>query len=229
MHFFPNGDTLSVVTCQTVIGGVVFPPTVTCSTPLPSTTTSSSKSGCFPGTETLTLDTGDLVPINKVKVGDNVMVSSKDGKTFFSPVIVIPHPINSDKAKFVQLNTQSGRSIKMTQNHLVMSGSCGNIHSLKEASTVKSGDCVTTVQGEEAITKHTTSYGSGIYTVVTMADEYLVVNGVVVSPFASNHLVTNSFYNIHRVIFKLAPQLVSNSITAKIIKAFGDIVLTITA
>ena len=76
----------------------------------------------------------------------------------------------------------------------------------KEASTLKSGDCVTTVHEEETITKHTTSDVSGIYTGVTMADEYLSCCEriqFVVSPFASNHLITNSFYNIHRVIFKL--------------------------
>jgi len=46
------------------------------------------------------------------------------------------------------------------------------------------------------------SYGK--YTVVTM-EGLPVVDGIVVSPFAFNHMIGNGFYNIHRISFSLFP------------------------
>ena len=81
-----------------------------------------------------------------------------------------------------------------------------------------------TTKGEDIISDIKTVDSFGIYTVVTASDEYLVVNDIVVSPFASNHMVANNFYNIHRVIYKFAPYIASHSIYAKVVKAFGDII-----
>ena len=191
-----------------------------------STTTgsSSSSSGCFSGFETLTLESGALVTMDKVQIGDKVMMSSEDGKTFFSPVIVIPHPLNFDDALFVRIITNSNRDIKTTTNHLIMSGKCGGKHSLKESGSLKVGDCVATINGDEVITTHTTLHGRGIYTVVTASDQNLVVNGIIASPFASNHLVANSFYNIHRAVYKYAPWFTSHFVMTKAVKEFGDMI-----
>ena len=186
---------------------------------------SSSSGGCFSGSETLSLKSGEIVTMNQVQVGDIVMVASKDRKISFSPVIVIPHPVNADETEFVKLKTESGRDIKMTPIHLVMGGICGNIHSLKEANSLRVNDCVSTIDGEEIITDKTSMLGNGIYTVVTAADEYLVVNGVLVSPFASNHMVANAFYNIHRAIYEYTPYVASHPVVAKIMKAFGNIII----
>ena len=189
-----------------------------------STSSSSTSSGCFSSSETLTLESGATITMDKVQIGDKVMVSSNDGKTSFSPVIVIPHPLNFEEAKFVRLTTSSGRDIKMTINHLIMGGKCGSTLSLKESGSLKIGECVATLKGEESIIASVTSYGKGIYTVVTVSDDYLVVNGIIASPFSSNHLVANSFYSIHRAIYHYAPLVASHSVTAKVVKAFGDVI-----
>ena len=49
--------------------------------------TSSSSGGCFAGTETVQLVSGEKKHLKAVKIGDEILVSSLDGKTFnYSPV-----------------------------------------------------------------------------------------------------------------------------------------------
>jgi hypothetical protein len=42
--------------------------------------------------------------------------------------------------------------------------------------------------------------------------EYLVVNGVIASPFAANHMMANIYYNLHRFLYILCPSLLSSSL-----------------
>ena len=50
----------------------------------------------------------------------------------------------------------------------------------------------------------------GVYTIVTdKADDLVIVNGIVASPFAVNHAVANAVYNVHRVLYSVAPKLVA--------------------
>jgi hypothetical protein len=39
--------------------------------------------------------------------------------------------------------------------------------------------------------------------------EYLVVNGIIASPFGVNHMMGNLYYNIHRLVYAFAPVLLS--------------------
>lgn len=78
-----------------------------------------------------------------------------------------------------------------------------------------------TVSGEETVSAVDTVQGEGLYTIVTKA-EYLVVNGIIVSPFGANHMVANLFYNIHRFLYALAPSILkwtrfhsTNEVSAK--------------
>jgi len=192
-----------------------------------SSSSSSTTSSCFSGSETLTLSSGETVPMDQVKIGDQVQVASMDGKTTsFSPVIAIPHPINSEKASFIHLTTETGRDVRMTRDHLVMGGVCGaTVNSLKEASSLKPTDCLMTISGEEVITTVSSAVSAGVYTVVTASNGLLVVNGVIASPFASNHHIPNAFYNIHRALYKFAPGVVSHPTVAKVIQAFGNLMI----
>jgi len=216
----PNGLSATTSSCSVVNSNVLL--ALTCGD------SSSSTSSCFSPQESLTLISGETVPMDQVKIGDQVQVASFDGKmTTFSPVIAIPHPRgNSEKASFVHLTTETGRDIRMTRDHLVMGGVCGVPSTLKEASTLDIGNCLVTVQGEEIITSVISSVSTGISTVVTMDDDkLLVVNGVIASPFASNHLVANAFYNIHRALYQYAPTIVSHPIVAKVMNSFADMIV----
>jgi hypothetical protein len=170
--------------------------------------------------------TGESRAISTVKVGDEIAVASMDGVFVgYSPVIAIPHAFNTIKATFAQISTVSGRDIKMTPNHLVLGGACSSSPSLVLAGSLKVGECVQTVSGSEMIASVTTVVAEGIYTVVTKHDGLLIVNGIVASPFAVNHLVANSFYNIVRFVYGVMPSFAkkTSSIMGQVISAFGDL------
>ena len=66
------------------------------------------------------------------------------------------------------------------------------------------GDCIMTVSGEERVAAVGVVSGQGLYTFVTK-EEYVVVNGIIASPFAVNHVMANLFYNMHRFVHALVP------------------------
>jgi hypothetical protein len=63
-----------------------------------------------------------------------------------------------------------------------------------------------TVSGEEKVTSVERVWGEGVYTVVTNG-EYVVVNGIIASPFGVNHMMGNLYYNVHRMVYASAPAL----------------------
>ena len=139
-------------------------------------------------------------------MGDRVLASDAAGRTSYSDVVFVPHRANSDDALFIHITTASGRDIKMTPSHIILAGPC---HSsaplpLTYASLVSVGDCVMTVSGEDMVSTVETVQGKGLHTVVTK-EEYVVVNGIIASPFAANHILANLYYNIHRFVYSLAP------------------------
>ena len=189
--------------------------------------TTSASGGCFAGTETVQLASGESKPMQAVVIGDEILVYALNGKSVsYSPVIAIPHGRNSETANFVTVITESGLQLKLTSDHILFGGKCGLSHNLIRADEIKINDCVKTVDGEEAIATVTAAPGQGIYTVVTKLDGLLVVNGIVASPFASNHLVANTFYNIYRALHKVCPSLMQTNFVTVVTKAFGEIVLS---
>jgi hypothetical protein len=96
----------------------------------------------------------------------------------------------------------------MTRSHILPAGSCGSSSPLplKYASQVSVNDCVMTVTGEERVSTVGTIVAEGLQTIVTK-EEFIVVNGIVSSPFAHNHVAANLFYHVHRFLYNAAPQL----------------------
>ena len=182
----------------------------------PASTTSSSSSGkekaCFAGSETLSLESGEVRAISDVRVGDRVLAADAAGRTSYSDVVYVPHRANSDDALFTHITTSSGRDIKMTPSHIILAGPCHSSASLPltYASSVSVGDCVMTVSGEDMVSTVETVQGKGLYTVVTK-EEYVVVNGIIASPFAVNHMLANLYYNIHRFAYTTAPSILNYS------------------
>ena len=170
------------------------------------------KKACFDGSETLHLESGEVRAISNVRVGDRVLSADAAGRTSYSDVVYVPHRANSDDALFTHITTTSGRDIKMTPSHIILAGPC---HSsaplpLTYASLVSVGDCVMTVSGEDMVSTVETVQGKGLYTVVTK-EEYVVVNGIIASPFAANHMLANLYYNIHRLVYTSAPSFLNNA------------------
>lgn len=112
----------------------------------------------------------------------------------------------------------------MTADHLILGGSCNSLSlSLVQVGSLKVGECVQTISGAQTVASVSAVESHGIYTVVTQHDGLLIVNGIVSSPFAVNHLVANSFYNILRVVHRVFPSIIKASFTPLVIKTFGDI------
>ena len=140
--------------------------------------------------------------------GDRVQAADAAGRISFSEVVFVPHSANRDTAMFVHITTASGRDIKMTKSHVLPAGACGSSSPLplKYASQVTGSDCVTTVAGEERVSSVETIMAEGLYTIVTK-EEFFLVNGIVASPFAYNHIAGNLYYQLHRFLYNTVPHL----------------------
>lgn len=116
--------------------------------------------------------------------------------------------------------------------------------SLVAASEIMVGMCVRTVEGQERVagnrrvrrgasrlSKSRLGPGDdscedsapGLYTIVT-TQPYVVINGIVASPFAGNHVVPHAFYNIHRLFHMWAPGLVPLLWLQRATEVFGRLV-----
>jgi Hint module len=161
---------------------------------------------CFAGSETVKLESGETKPISEVRAGDRVLAADSFKRTLISEVVFVPHTENTDKAAFTHITTTKGRDIKMTGGHVIPAGACGSTSPLPDvhASSVTVGDCIMTVSGMEKVSAVETVDGQGLYTIVTK-EEYVVVNGIIASPFAYNHMLANLYYNIHRFVYAYVP------------------------
>ena len=175
---------------------------------------------CFSGSETVALESGEVKFISDVTVGDRVLAASAAGKTLYSDVVFVPHGANKESAVFMHITTESGRDVKMTQSHIIPAGVCGSSLPLVYASKVTVGDCVITVSGEEKVSSVESVRGEGVYTIVTK-EEFIVVNGIVASPFGANHMMANMYYNIHRFAFTIAPTLLATNLFHSINEGLG--------
>lgn len=67
----------------------------------------------------------------------------------------------------------------------------------------------TTGNGQERVVATETIQSSGYYTIVT-ENEFLVINGVVASPFAVSHSVANAYYTLYRTLFAYLPTVLKS-------------------
>ena len=202
-----NTGICSIDSCFNIMYGFIA--STTSSSQTASSRTTSTKS-CFAGSETLHLESGEVRAISDVRVGDRVLSADAAGRTSYSDVMVVPHRANSDDALFSHISTATGRDIKMTPSHIILAGPCHSSASLPltYASSVSVGDCVMTVSGEDMVSTVATVQGKGLYTVVAK-EEHVVVNGIIASPFAANHMLANLYYNTHRFLYAAAPSVLN--------------------
>ena len=193
---------------------------------------SSSSGSCFSALDTVRLESGQIKIMSEVTIDDRVHAYVSASKEFiYSSVIAIPHEKNDITATFTKLRTTSGKTINLTPSHLIPSGVCGSASMLPLTASkdVALGNCVMTVDGQEIVIEKEEILGKGIYTLVTMDADYIVVNDFIASPFAVNHLVANNFYNIHRIIAFMFPSLLMSSPYKNAVSFFTDAVMFITS
>jgi hypothetical protein len=171
----------------------------------------------------VTTSTGKSKKIADVQVGDAIQTISSSGSVSFADVVFVVHESNSQRAKFVNVEIANGKILKVTPDHLVLTGVCSagafaSSEALVKAESIKTGDCVLTPTGAEQVVRTSVTEGEGVYTVVTTETSgLLVVDGIVASSFGFNHAITNTYYNLHRVMYHaggaslLGSQLVRNA------------------
>jgi Hint module len=154
-----------------------------------------------------------VTSLSDIRIGDRVLAADAAGRTFYSDVVFVPHGPNKDSALFVHITTADGHDIKMTKSHILPSGVCDTSSSLPlvYAKDVNVGDCIMTVSGQERVSTVEVVSGQGLYTIVTKA-ENVVVNGIIASPFAVNHMMANMYYDMHRFLYSSAPVLLNISL-----------------
>lgn len=185
----------------------------TCLTASTTSAGSSSSKSCFAAHETVQLEDGSMKVMEEVVVGDRVLALDENDTPKFADVVFIPHKRNNDVATFLKFETEHGLSIKMTPKHLVFNQVCdkSDTKALVQASEVEVGSCLISVSGLERVVTKTTGKGQGVYTLV-LSEPYLVVSGVVASPFEINHGVVNAYYNFHRLLYKTLPVAMTSSL-----------------
>lgn len=161
---------------------------------------------CFHSASTVELEGGEMVVMSALRVGDRVLTVTDLGERVFADVVFLPHSENAQAAEFVTVQTTGGKTVRMTREHLIPSGSCASVseHTLMSAATVQTGMCVQTVEGLEEVVSVSSSSDRGIATVVTSEGAgMVVVDGVVASSFGAHHGAPNAYYHVHRSLFRV--------------------------
>lgn len=178
---------------------------------------------CFSGDSTVELESGQHKTMQKLEVGDRVLTADANGKLSFSEVVFLPHGPNEKDAIFVQLTLSEGQALKATPKHLLRT--CGG--SLAAAGELDIGACLETKSGAATVASKTyVTSATGIYTAVTN-NEFLVVEGVVASPFAISHAVPHAFYQIHRALYATVPSVLSSPLAAIANAFFGSMAVVL--
>ena len=194
--------------------------------PISDPASSSSSASCFSGLDTVLLESGETLALQDVTVGDRTLSVSSNGVFKFSEVIAMPHSRNSLPATFLSISLMNGLHISPTPDHILIGGACDGEVSAILASKVTMGMCLRTIHGDSVVADIISFQGRGAYTAVTL-EEYIVVNGVVASPFAFNHFAGNLWYAVPRLITKSLPESLWKSALIDSFQTLGVRLLTL--
>jgi len=179
---------------------------------------SSSDDVCFSGDSTVELESGEHKTMQELEIGDRVLTADANGELSFSNVVFLPHGPNEKNAMFVQLTLGEGQALKATPKHLLRT--CDG--SLAAAGELDIGTCLETKSGAATVASKTyVTTAAGIYTAVTN-NEFLVVDGVVASPFAISHALPHAFYHVHRALYATVPSVLKSPLAATANAFFGS-------
>jgi hypothetical protein len=146
---------------------------------------------CFSSEDRLTLESGEQVKFVELSIGDRILSADRDGTIGYSPVVFLPHKENDTPTTFLEVVTnETNKKVKMTRGHLIIK--CDG--TLVKSHQLVVGDCLRTIDGEEKVNSLQEVRLPGVYTAVAQK-EFLVVNGIISSPFASSSALAHAYYN----------------------------------
>ena len=176
--------------------------------------------------DTVLLESGERSALQDVTFGDRILSVAWDGSLKFSDVIAIPHTRNDILATFLRISLMNGLQLSPTPDHILIGGDCDSELSTISAAKVAEGMCLRTILGDSVVTDIKAVRGRGVYSAVTF-EEFVVVNGVVASPFAFNHFAGNLWYTIPRLVAKTLPESVWRSAVIDSFQSLGVSILTL--
>jgi len=165
----------------------------------------SHRASCFSGSQTVQREDGGTSLIADLKIGDKILSRGATGALCYSEVVALPHSRNEIVSQFVEIETISGKILRATAHHMLPSGVCNSQLQIRRSIEVQVGDCVETINGTENVVSIRTVVETGLYTVITVED-FIVVNDVVVSPFAVSHAVGSLLYSPLKLIYSYYPK-----------------------
>jgi len=184
---------------------------------LPDTSKKSNEPSCFSGDSVIYLENGETKQIQDAKLGDKILsYNLKKNEYKYSPIIAIPHEKNSQLDNFIELKTSGGKTIKMTETHLlpVLKKSASSFK-LLSAYKIEIGDIIISKDGNEIVESLKIVELEGVYTVITQ-EEYIVVDNIVASPFFENfHIAGNIYYFVFRTLYNLNPDIIKSNMYEK--------------
>lgn len=147
-----------------------------------STSASDRLSECFPADGWVVLEGGAVRPMEKVKIGDRVLVAvNGENEKRFSEVVLFTHRDASARASFVKITTNkdSNNALYVTPGHYLYVN-----NKLVAAESVRAGDKVQRIAGEDVVVSVERVMKDGLYNPQTMHGD-IVVNGVLTSTFTT--------------------------------------------
>jgi len=136
---------------------------------------------CFHGNGSVLLESGASKPFSELSLGDVIKTSDGEGQFSFNPVLTLPHANNTEPAAFLTLTTETGKKVDMTSDHLIPKCDLEEV----TAGELVVGDCLFTVDGKETLIEISSTAKNGVFTAITQ-DKFIVVDGIVASPFSMN-------------------------------------------
>jgi len=136
---------------------------------------------CFHGDGTVLLESGSSKRFSELSIGDVIATSDGQGGFSFSPILKLPHKNNNEPAAFLTLTTETDKKVEMTTDHYIPK--CDRV--VVTAGELVVGDCLLTTDGKETLMDISSIEKSGVYTAITK-DKFIVVNGVIASPYSKN-------------------------------------------
>ncbi len=131
---------------------------------------------CFPASATVELESGEIVRMDELKVGDRVAVA--DGK--FSEVYLFTHKLAGVLHEFVSIVTEKGLRLRLTDGHYLLLND-----GYKPASCAKIGDFVHLGDGTTSRTASVSRIiDNGLYNPHTMQGD-IIVNGLLISTYTT--------------------------------------------
>lgn len=141
-----------------------------------SSPSSNGGSVCFPGSANVELESGAIVPISTLQLGDRVRTSASS----FSDVFMFTHRDANVHARFVRLVTRSGAQLTLTASHYLLANG-----QLTAAKAVQIGDILLLGSGVTSDVTAIESVSSiGLYNPHTL-DGKLVVDGIETSTYTT--------------------------------------------